>query len=76
MNNPASDIASQILERENQEKQALALLLDRYLARNDQILVQKIEMGGSRAFIWFRHLRMVCPSRALCLPTTLITAEI
>ncbi|AFZ12408.1 DGQHR domain protein [Crinalium epipsammum PCC 9333] len=51
MNNPASDIASQILERENQEKQALALLLDRYLARNDQILVQKIEMGGSEAYI-------------------------
>ena len=51
MNNPTSDIASQILERENQEKQALALLLDRYLARNDQILVQKIEMGGSEAYI-------------------------
>ena len=49
--NPTSDIASQILERENQEKQALALLLDRYLARNDQILVQKIEMGGSEAYI-------------------------
>ncbi|MGB3205923.1 MAG: DGQHR domain-containing protein [Crinalium sp.] len=51
MNNPTSDIASQILERENQEKQALALLLDRYLARNDQVLVQKIEMGGSEAYI-------------------------
>ncbi|MBE9226204.1 DGQHR domain-containing protein [Phormidium sp. LEGE 05292] len=50
-NNPASDLASQILERENQEKQAIALLLDRYLGRNDQILVQKIEMGGSEAYI-------------------------
>lgn len=49
--NPSPDIASQILERENQEKQALALLLDRYLARNDQLLVQKIEMGGTEAYI-------------------------
>ena len=49
--NPTSDIASQILERENQEKQALALLLDRYLARNDQIMVQKVEMGGTEAYI-------------------------
>lgn len=49
--NPATDLASQILERENQEKQALALLLDRFISRNDQILVQKIEMGGSEAYI-------------------------
>ncbi|HEY9854049.1 MAG TPA: DGQHR domain-containing protein [Leptolyngbyaceae cyanobacterium] len=49
--NSGTDLASQILERENQEKQALALLLDRYLSRNDQILVQKIEMGGSDAYI-------------------------
>ncbi|MGQ4650001.1 DGQHR domain-containing protein [Lyngbya aestuarii] len=48
---PTANIASQILATENQEKQALALLLDRYLARNDQILVQKIEMGGSEAYI-------------------------
>lgn len=49
--NPTGDIASQILERENQERQALALLLDRHIARNDQILVQKIEMGGSEAYL-------------------------
>jgi DGQHR domain-containing protein len=49
--NPTGDIANQILERENQELQALALLLDRYLARNDQILVQKTQMGGSEAYI-------------------------
>ncbi|MFB2924178.1 DGQHR domain-containing protein [Aerosakkonema funiforme] len=49
--NPTPDLASQILERENQEKQALALLLDRFLSRNDQILVQKIEMGGTEAYI-------------------------
>lgn len=49
--NPATDLASQILDREKQEKQALALLLDRFLSRNDQILVQKIEMGGTEAYI-------------------------
>ena len=50
-NQPTGDLASQILERENQERQAIALLLDRYLGKNDQILVQKIEMGGSEAYI-------------------------
>jgi len=49
--NPTADIASQILERENQERQALALLLDRHLARNDQLLVQKTQMGSTEAFI-------------------------
>ncbi len=49
--NPIADIANQILERENQERQALALLLDRHLARNDQLLVQKTEMGGSQAYV-------------------------
>lgn len=46
-----TDIASQILEREKRDRQALALLLDQHLARNDQLLVQKIEMGGSEAYI-------------------------
>ena len=50
-NDATTDIASQILERENQEKQALALLLDKHLARNDQLLVQRIEMGGTDAYI-------------------------
>jgi len=50
-NHPSSDLAGQILERENQERQAIALLLDRYLGKNDQILVQKSEMGGSEAYI-------------------------
>lgn len=45
------DIASQLLERENQDRQALALLLEQHLTRNDQILVQKIEMGGSEAYL-------------------------
>lgn len=46
-----ADIASQYLEREIKDRQALALLLDRYLGRNDQILVQKTEMGGSEAYV-------------------------
>lgn len=48
---PVTNIASQILEREKQDRLALALLLDQHLARNDQLLVQKIEMGGSEAYI-------------------------
>lgn len=49
--NPAADIASQILEQENRDRHALALLLDRHLARNDRILVQKTQMGSTDAFI-------------------------
>lgn len=49
--NHPNDLAKQILEQENQDRQALALLLDRHLARNDQILVQKTHMGTTEAFI-------------------------
>lgn len=49
--NSAPDIASQILQQESQEKQVLALLLDRVLSRNDQILVQKTQMGNTEAYI-------------------------
>lgn len=49
--NPPPDIASQILEQENRDRQAIALLLDRYLLRNDQILVQKTQMGNTEAFM-------------------------
>ncbi|NEP10154.1 MAG: DGQHR domain-containing protein [Symploca sp. SIO2C1] len=48
---PTKDLASQILEQESQERQALALLLERHLARNDQLLVQKTKMGSTEAFI-------------------------
>ncbi|ACK73193.1 DGQHR domain protein [Gloeothece citriformis PCC 7424] len=46
-----TDLASQILQRENQEKQALALLLDRYLSKSDRLLVQKTQMGTSEAYL-------------------------
>ncbi|MBW4679699.1 MAG: DGQHR domain-containing protein [Microcoleus vaginatus WJT46-NPBG5] len=49
--NPQSDIASRILEQQNQEREALALLLDRHLSRSDQLLVQKTQMGSTEAFI-------------------------
>ncbi len=48
---PPADIASQRLEGDKQERQALALLLDKYLAKNNHLFVQKIEMGGSEAYV-------------------------
>lgn len=42
---PTADIARDYLEREDKEKQVLALLLDKFLQKEDQILVQKTEMG-------------------------------
>ncbi|HEY9799410.1 MAG TPA: DGQHR domain-containing protein [Leptolyngbyaceae cyanobacterium] len=48
---PTADIAREYLERENKEKQVLALLLDNFLQRKDQIIVQKTEMGGTEAYI-------------------------
>ncbi|HBB35597.1 MAG TPA: hypothetical protein DDZ80_19670 [Cyanobacteria bacterium UBA8803] len=50
-NDPTADIASQILEQESRERRALALLLDRYLARGDRLVVQKTQMGSTEAFI-------------------------
>jgi len=46
-----TDITHEYLERENKEKQVLALLLDKFLAKKDQILVQKTEMGGTHAYV-------------------------
>ena len=46
-----TDIASQILARENQERQALAALLEKYTYQKDRILVQKTEMGGTEAYV-------------------------
>ncbi|MBG1242992.1 DGQHR domain-containing protein [Nostoc sp. NZL] len=48
---PTADIAREYLERENKEKQVLALLLEKFLGRKDQILVQKTEMGGTEAYV-------------------------
>ncbi len=46
-----ADIAREYLERENKEKEVLALLLEKFLEKKDQILVQKTEMGGSEAYV-------------------------
>ncbi|BCL36399.1 DGQHR domain-containing protein [Nostoc sp. MS1] len=46
-----ADLAKEYLERENKEKQVLALLLDNFLQKKDQILVQKTEMGGIEAYV-------------------------
>ncbi|GBF81119.1 DGQHR domain-containing protein [Aphanothece sacrum] len=45
------DITHQILQQETEEKQALALLLDRHLSRQDQIIVQKTQMGTTQGYI-------------------------
>ncbi len=45
------NIASQILEQDRQDREALALLLDRHLSRSDRLLVQQTQMGSTEAFI-------------------------
>ena len=49
--NPADDLASKILEKENTDRQEIALLLDNYLGKDDRIFVQKTQMGNSEAYI-------------------------
>ncbi|MBD2300109.1 DGQHR domain-containing protein [Nostoc sp. FACHB-190] len=49
--NLTTDIAKEYLERDNKDKQVLALLLEKFLEKKDQILVQKTEMGGIEAYI-------------------------
>ncbi len=50
-NNPTADIASEYLERDNKDKQVLAILLEKFMNQKNQILVQKTEMGGTEAYI-------------------------
>lgn len=49
--NETDSIARKILEQEKEGRQALALLLDKYLHSGDRILVQKTQMGTTEAFI-------------------------
>lgn len=44
-------IDSQRQNKDMQEKEALALFLDKYLTKNNYIFVQKTNMGGSEAYI-------------------------
>ncbi|RUR73287.1 DGQHR domain-containing protein [Chlorogloeopsis fritschii PCC 9212] len=48
---PTADIASEYLERENKDKQVLAILLEKFMNQKDRILVQKTEMGGTEAYV-------------------------
>ncbi|BAY08725.1 DGQHR domain-containing protein [Calothrix sp. NIES-2098] len=48
---PTADIAREYLDRENKEKEVLALILEKFLEKKDQILVQKTEMGGTEAYV-------------------------
>lgn len=49
--NPTANLVAQVLEQKRREQEALAELLDRYLGRDDQLLVQKTQMGNTEAFI-------------------------
>ncbi|MBE9054213.1 DGQHR domain-containing protein [Nostocales cyanobacterium LEGE 11386] len=51
MTDQKTDITQEYLERENKDKQVLSLLLEQFLAKKDQILVQKTKMGGTEAYV-------------------------
>lgn len=46
-----TDIASEVLERDSKDRQALAILLDKALARDDKLLVERTQMGGTEAYV-------------------------
>ncbi|KAB8334997.1 DGQHR domain-containing protein [Scytonema tolypothrichoides VB-61278] len=48
---PTTDITNEYLQREIKDQQLLTLLLEKFLGRNDRILVQKTEMGGTEAYV-------------------------
>ncbi|OUL23375.1 hypothetical protein BV372_29905 [Nostoc sp. T09] len=48
---PTADIAREYLDRENKEKEVIALLLEKFLEKKDQIFVQKTEMGSTEAYV-------------------------
>ncbi|MDY6802827.1 MAG: DGQHR domain-containing protein [Cyanobacteriota bacterium] len=45
------EIAIEILEQDNKEREAIALLLEKYLGKDNQLLVQKTQMGNTNAYI-------------------------
>jgi DGQHR domain-containing protein len=55
MNNTTSDLSlplvSQYLEQKNGDLKLFALLLEKYLGKQDQIIVQKTEMGDTQAYV-------------------------
>lgn len=56
-----SALVNEVLEQDSREQEALAVLLDKYLGRDDRILVQKTQMGATEAFLgsvtleWLEH---------------------
>jgi DGQHR domain-containing protein len=46
-----AEIAREILERDNKEREAIALLLEKHLGKDNQLLVQKTRMGNTEAYI-------------------------
>ena len=44
------DITSQLRQQESEEKEALALLLERHLSRQEQLFVQKTKMGTAQSY--------------------------
>ena len=48
---PTSEIAKEILENDNREREAIAILLDKYIGKDDRLLVQKTIMGNTEAYI-------------------------
>lgn len=44
-------LTADVLQRESTERQALALLLDKFTTRKDKLFVQTAEMGGTQSFL-------------------------
>jgi DGQHR domain-containing protein len=55
----ANDIAMDVLERDSRDRQALAILLDQALARDDRLLVERTQMGGTDAYVGSADLSWV-----------------
>lgn len=49
--NQSSEFAHQIIQQEAQNKESITILLDRFLAKNDYIFVQKMQMGQTPAYL-------------------------
>jgi DGQHR domain-containing protein len=54
-----TDIAREVLERDSRDRQALALLLDQALSRDDKLLVERTQMGGTDAYVGSADLAWV-----------------
>ncbi|MGB3511837.1 MAG: DGQHR domain-containing protein [Microcoleaceae cyanobacterium] len=46
-----AEIAKEVLENDNREREAIAILLDKHIGRDDRLLVQKTQMGNTEAYI-------------------------